>query len=145
MYILRKPLAVTGILLSAIAPIFLPFLRVPVKGNWNLYQTDTGLFAVTYAFLALCVLGFFLRRVSLYRMFVFVYAAWCLCGFLAVYFKVNNYFGMKLFDGMLAKVIHLKWGWFFFFLGAFILLLSVKKINRVEEPVSDLPPSTGDF
>ncbi|WP_437920795.1 hypothetical protein [Sphingobacterium sp. LRF_L2] len=129
MYVLRKPLAIFGILISAASPIFLPFLKVPIKGNWNLYQTDVGLFAITYGLLGLCVFAFFLRKVSFFRICSRIYLAWCLLGFVAVYFKINNYFGMKLVDGLLAKTLHLKWGWCFLFLGAFILLIAVKKLK----------------
>lgn len=135
MHILRKPIALLGIFISALAPVFLPFLKVPIKGNWNLYQADVSLFLINYALLALCVLAFFLRKVSFYRLCAKIYLGWCIVGFIAVYFKINNYFGMKLVDGLLAKTIHLKWGWFFLFLGALTLLISVKKIAQIATPL----------
>lgn len=137
MHILRKPLALIGIFVSALAPIFLPFLKVPVKGNWNLYQTDVSLFLITYALLALCVLAFFLRKVTFYRWCTKIYLGWCVIGFAAVYFKINNYFGMKLVDGLLSKTIHLQWGWFLLFLGALVLLISVKKVALVVAPTAE--------
>jgi hypothetical protein len=127
MYILRKPVALTGIFISALAPVFLPFLKVPVKGNWNLYQTDVSLFFVTYGLLALCVLAFFLRNVTFYRLCSKLYLGWCVVDFLAVYFKIHNYFGLKFVDGLLSQSLHLKWGWIVLFAGSLILLFSVQK------------------
>ncbi len=127
MYILRKPMALVGIFVSALSPLFLPFLKVPIKGNWNLYQTDASLFFITYGLLALCVLAFFLRKVSFYRLCTKIYLGWCVLGFLAVYFKINNYFGMKFVDNLLSSTLHLRWGWFFLFFGALVMLISVKK------------------
>ena len=131
MYILRNPLCLFGIFISALAPVFSPFLRVPVKGNWNLYQTDVSLFLITYALLGLCVLGFFMRKVSLYRLFTRIYLGWCIVAFAAVFFKVNNYFGMRLLDGLMAKTIDLKWGWLILFIGALLLAISVKKLQPI--------------
>ena len=129
MYILRKPLALTGMAIVALSTIFTPFLRVPIKGNWNLYELDTSLFMVTIGILGLCVLAFFLRKVSFFRITSRVFFVWTIIGFLGVYFKINNFFGMKFVDGLLSKTLHLKWGWIVFFLGALLMLLSVKKVK----------------
>lgn len=133
MYILQKPVAFIGFILSAIVPLVSPFLKVPIKGNWNLYQTDTGLFAFIYAVLALCVLFFFLRKVSVYRIMTRVYAGCCLLGLLAVYVKINNYFGFNFVDGMLAKTLHLKWGWIALFIGAAVLLMSTRRVKTLPD------------
>jgi len=130
-------MALTGIFISAIAPVFLPFLKVPVKGNWNLYQTDVSLFFVTYGLLALCVLAFFLRKVTFYRLSSRLFLGWCVIGFFAVYFKINNYFGMKFVDGLLSQTLHLKWGWIALFVGALIIVLSVKGNPLAVEPEID--------
>jgi len=129
MYILRKPLALSGMALVALSTIFTPFLRVPIKGNWNLYELDASLFAVTFGLLGLCVLAFFLRKVSFFRLASRIFFGWCIVGFLGVYFKINNFFGMKFVDGLLSKTLHLKWGWFVFFLGAVLMLFSVRKVK----------------
>ena len=133
MYILQKPVALMGFLISAFVPLFTPFLKVPIKGNWNLYQTDTSLFALTYGILAICVLFFFLRKVSVSRIMTWVYAGWCVLGFTAVFFKINNYFGFKFFDGMLAKSLHLKWGWVALYIGAAVLLFSTRHVKALAE------------
>lgn len=129
MYILNKPFAIIGIAVAALSTVFCPFLKAPLVGNWNLYQTDVRLFGITMALLGLATFVFFIRKVLLFRFIVVVFAAWCTLGFLAVYFKINNYFGMKLVDGLLSKTLHIKWGWFFLFLGALVMLLSVRKVK----------------
>jgi len=45
--------------------------------------------------------------------------------------KINHYFGFKLADGLLGKTLHLKWGWFVLFLGAIIMLFSVRKVKEI--------------
>lgn len=132
MQIIRKPFAFLGMFILSVAPIFLPYLRVPLKGNWNLYQVDVALCFLTYALLGLCVFAFFLRRVRFYKRCTQVFALWVVIAFAAVYFKINNYFGMKLVDGLLAKTIHLSWGWYVLALGALILLFSVKKVDAAK-------------
>ena len=132
MYILNKIYAILGIAIAALSTVFCPFLKVPLIGNWNLYQTDIALFGLTIGLLSLLVLFLFLRKVSLFRWGTYLFLIWCIVGFLGVYFKMNNYFGMKFVDGMLAKTLHLKWGWFFLFVGAVVILLSVKKVKDIK-------------
>lgn len=132
MYILHKFYALIGIAIVALSTVFCPFLKVPLLGNWNLYQTDIALFGITLGLLALLVLFFFLRKVRVFRWASYLFLGWCVIGFLAVYFKINNYFGMKLVDGMLAKTLHLKWGWFFLFIGAVLIVLSVRKTKEIK-------------
>ncbi len=132
MYILYKPLAWLGVAVAALSTVFCPFVKVPLVGNWNLYQTDISLFFLTNGILAVAVLFLFMRKVGVFRFVTRVFTAWCILGFLAVYFKINNYFGIKLFDGLLARTLHIKWGWFFLFIGAILLLLSVRKLKEVK-------------
>ncbi|MCA5005957.1 hypothetical protein [Sphingobacterium bovistauri] len=132
MYILRKPIALFGIVLSAVSTVFCPFLKVPIKGNWNLYDTDTSLFLITLGFLGLAVLFFVMRKISLFRFVSIGYFFWTILGVIAVYFKINNYFGMKLVDGLLAKTLHIKWGWVVLILSALIMVLSVKKVKEIK-------------
>lgn len=131
MYILRKPIALFGIALSALSTVFCPFLKVPIKGNWNLYETDTSLFLITLGLLGLAVLFYVMRKISMFRFVAISYLIWTLLSLLAVYFKINNYFGMKLVDGLLAKTLHIQWGWGVLILSAFIIVLSVKKVKEI--------------
>lgn len=131
MYILNKIYALLGIAIATLSTLFCPFLKVPLKGNWNLFQTDLMLFGLTIGILSLLVLFFFLRRVSLFRWTSYLFFVWSIVGFLAVYFKINNYFGMKVVDGLLSKTLHLQWGWFVFIGAAVLILLSTKKVKEI--------------
>ena len=131
MLILRKYTALLGIALSALSTIFCPFLKVPIKGNWNLYETDTSLFLITLGILGLLVLFFVLRKITLFRFTAILYLCWTVLGLVAVYFKINNYFGMKLVDGLLAKTLHLQWGWAVLLGSALIVVFSVKKVKEI--------------
>ncbi len=131
MYVLNKIYALLGIVIAAFSTVFCPFLKVPLVGNWNLYQTDLILFGGTIGLLGVLVLFFALRKVSWFRWTSYLLLVWCVVAFLGVYFKINNYFGMKFVDGILAKTLHLKWGWFVLFIGVFISVLSVKKVKEI--------------
>jgi len=127
MYILNKAFAWLGIAIAALSTVFCPFVKAPLVGRWNLYQTDLILFFITHGILAVAVIFLFMRKVSLFRWMTWIFTGWCMLGLAAVYFKINNYFGVKFFDGILAKTLHIQWGWFFLFVGAVILLFSVRK------------------
>ena len=131
MYILRKPIALLGIAVSALSTVFCPFLKVPLKGNWNLYETDTILFLITLGILGFNVLFFVSRKITLFRFTSIVYLIWSILGLIAVYFKINNYFGMKLVDGLLAKTLHIQWGWAVLILSALVIVWSVKKVKEI--------------
>ena len=131
MYVLRKPIALLGIAVSALSTVFCPFLKVPLKGNWNLYETDTSLFLITLGILGLNVLFFVSRKIALFRFTSIVYLIWSILGLIAVYFKINNYFGMKLVDGLLAKTLHIQWGWAVLILSALVMVWSVNKVKEI--------------
>jgi len=129
MYILFKPLAILGTVMVATSALFCPFLRIPLVGNWNLYQTDIRLFLITYVMLVLCVFLFFFRKIRAYRIATFILGGWSVLAFIAVYFTINNYFGLKLIDGMISKAITLKWGWLVFFLGILLMFFSTRNVK----------------
>lgn len=132
MYILNKIYALLGITIVGLSVLFCPFLKVPLKGNWNLFQTDVLLYGLTVGLLSLLVLFFFLRKVNLFRWTSSIFLGWCVISFLAVYFKISHYFGMKFVDGLLAKTLELQWGWLVLFLGAITIFLSTKKVKEVK-------------
>ena len=131
MYILRKPIALLGIAVSALSTVFCPFLKVPLKGNWNLYETDTSLFLITLGILGLNVLFFVSRKIALFRFTSIVYLIWSILGLIAVSFLFINSFGMILVDGLLAKTLHIQWGWAVLILSALVMVWSVKKVKEI--------------
>lgn len=132
MYILRKPIALLGIAVAALSTIFCPFLKVPIKGNWNLYQADMSLFLITLGMLGFSTLFFVLRKIVLFRLTAIICLIWTILGLVAVYFKINNYFGMKLVDGLLAKTLQIQWGWLVLILSVLVMVLSVKKVKEIK-------------
>lgn len=129
MLIVNKLTAFLGLALVAIAGLF-PILQVKIVFqwiNWNLYQTDTRLFLITYALIALTGLTFFVRQLKAYRLLTRVMLIWVLVMIAAIYFKSNNYFGLRIADQLLGKAIHFQWGVIVFLVGAVLLVFSVRK------------------
>lgn len=132
MLIVRKKFVLVGLFLCLISGI-LPMLKIPIKGNWNLYQTDEALFFITYIIVGITGLLFFVRQLGFYRLMARVTAVWYLISVSAVFFKINNYFGWKFADGILSKSIHMRWGWIVYLLGVLCLLLSTWQPRKMRE------------
>lgn len=129
MLIVNKLTAFLGLALVAIAGL-LPILQVKIVFqwiNWNLYQTDTRLFLITYALISLTGLAFFVRQLKAYRLLTRVMLIWVLIMIAAIYFKSNNYFGLRIADQLLGKAIHFQFGAIVFLVGAILLVFSVRK------------------
>jgi len=132
MMIIRKPLAILGISICLFAGLC-PILRVPIKGNWNLYQTDVSLFFITYFLILLTAFTFFIRQLSGFRIMSRILLCWYILAISAVYFKINHYFGWKFADRILAKGIHFQWGWIVLLLGILTLLWSTKNSKVIKD------------
>lgn len=127
MLTVNKINAYLGLLLAVIAGTVAPMIKVPIKGNWNLYQTDSRLFFITSAIIALTAFVLFIRKVKAFRFFTIALAIWSLLMAAAVYFKSNHYFGAKFFDKVLASTISYQWGWVVLLVAVVLLLSSVRK------------------
>lgn len=127
MLVINKINAYIGLLLTLIAISICPMIKVPFKGNWNLYQTDQRLFLISVAIIGITGLCLFVRKLGAVRLLSFVLFVWGLLMAAAVYFKSNNYFGSKFFDKVLAKTIHYQWGWIVLLVGILLLMTSVRK------------------
>ncbi|WP_231490023.1 hypothetical protein [Pedobacter sp. Leaf170] len=132
MLILNKFRAYLGILLCVIAS-FCPMLKVPIKGNWNLYQSDARLFIITYAILAVAILILFIRKAGAFRFISFVMAIWYVLAVVAVYFTANNYTKYGFANKLIGKVVHFQWGWIVFLVGVIFLLFSTKRGEKLTE------------
>ncbi|WP_293930648.1 hypothetical protein [Sphingobacterium sp. UBA6645] len=126
MKVLLKPFALIGFVVVFLSSIFCPFLNIPLKKDWNLYQVDTALFLITMGILGLNVLLFFMRKLRAFQISSIALLAWLALALAAVYFQINNYFGMKLIDGLISKAVTLSWGWIVIFVGAVLISLSVR-------------------
>lgn len=133
MLIVNKPLALIGLILLFVAG-FCPILQVKIIFewiNWGLYKTDVRLFLITYSFIAITALCYFIRQLKAFKFLTRIMFIWVLLMAVAVYFKSTHYFGMKIADNLLGKTIHFQWGWVVLLIGAVLLLFSVKK-QRLE-------------
>ena len=129
MLVIKKINAYIGLLLAVIAITICPMIKVPFKGNWNLYQTDDRLFFISFAIIGITSLCLFVRQLNMFRLLSFVLFVWSLLMAAAVYFKSNHYFNAKFFDKVLAKTIHYQWGWIVLLVAVLLLVTSVKKGN----------------
>lgn len=127
MLVLNKVNAYIGLLLAVIGYTICPLIKVPFQGNWNLYHTDSRLFFISLALLAILALCFFVRQLSAFRKVSIVFFIWNIIMAAAVYFKSNNYFNSKFFDKILAKTINYQWGWIVILVAAILLLTCVRK------------------
>lgn len=136
MLVLNKFFAWVGVLLCVIAS-FCPMLKVPIKGNWNLYQSDARLFLITFAIIAIAVLFLFIRIISAFRFMSFVMAIWYVLAIAAVYFTSNNYTKYGFANKLIGKVVHFQWGWIVLLVGVLFLLFSVKRTQKIiDQPVN---------
>jgi hypothetical protein len=104
-----------------------PMLHLPIIGNWNYWDLDTILASIIYALATLALIASASNKRGLLR-----FCGWSLLlvlafTFVAVYFKVNNYFSfipLKKLASAASRVIHYRWlGWALISSGAIIMIL----------------------
>lgn len=134
MQVLLKPLALIGFCVVFFSSIFCPFLNIPLKRDWNLYQVDTALFMISMGILGLNVLLFFMRKLRAFQIGSYVFLAWMIIAFIAVYFQIHHYFGMKMIDGFISKAVTMSWGWAVMFFGALLICFSVRTKKNLNQP-----------
>jgi len=127
MLIVNKINAYIGLLLALLAIGICPMIKVPLKGNWTLYQTDNRLFFISLAILAITALCLYVRQLGAFRRLSWVFFLWSLLMGAAVYFKSNHYFNSRFFDRILSKTIHYQWGWLVLLVAALLLITSARK------------------
>lgn len=112
-----------------------PMLHIPIIGNWNYWDLDTVLAAIIYTLATLALIASASNKRGLLR-----FCGWSILlvlgfTFVAVYFKVDNYFSFIPFKKLVAaasRVIHYRWtGWVLIASGGLIMILfSGKKKNK---------------
>lgn len=131
MLVVNKFRAWLGIFLGLVAG-FCPMLKVPIKGNWNLYQSDARLFFITYTIIALLAFCLFIRKIGAYKFMTRVMAIWYVLAVAAVWFTSNNYTKNGFANKLIGKVVHFQWGWIVLLVGVIFILFSVKKLEVKE-------------
>lgn len=132
MITVNKINAYIGLLLVLMGIGICPLLKVPIKGNWNLYQTDVRLFLISLVLLSVCAFCLYIRKIVAFSIMGKIIFGWSVLMAAAVYFKSNNYLGSKFFDKMIAKTISYQWGWIVLLVGCILLVASVKRIGTVK-------------
>lgn len=126
----KKILGIIGALM-VIAGGFSPMLHIPIIGNWNYWDIDTVLASVIYALAGLALFAAASDKKGLLR-----FCGWALLfvltfTFIAVYFKVSNYFSFIPFKKLAAaasSIIKYRWlGWALISSGAIFMILFSKK------------------
>ena len=128
---INRFMAWLGILLCFIAG-FCPILKVPIKGNWNLYQSDSRLFFITYFLLAITAFFLFLNKRGAFRSLGITLLIWYVLSLFAVWFTAGNYTSHKFVDRLLFKTIHFQWGWIVVLVGVALIVFSVGK-KKIKE------------
>lgn len=131
---LKNYVGIIGALL-VIAGGLSPMLHIPIIGNWNYWDLDTVLAAIIYTLATLALIASASNKRGLLR-----FCGWSILlvlgfTFVAVYFKVDNYFSFIPFKKLAAaasRVIHYRWtGWVLIASGGLIMILfSGKKKNK---------------
>ena len=129
---INRFMAWLGIVLCFIAG-FCPILRVPIKGNWNLYQSDSRLFFITYFLLAVTTFVLFLNKRGAFKVLGFTLAIWYVLSLFAVWFTASNYTSHKFVDRVLFKTIHFQWGWIVVLVGVALIVFSVKRKKHIDK------------
>ena len=129
-------LGLTGSIL-VIAGWLSPMLHLPIIGNWNYWGIDATLASIV---LILAVAGMFgsvsaknkLLKISGWATLVVV-----ILTFIAVYFKVNDYFSfipMKKLAAVAAKIVQFRWiGWILLIVGSVLMIFGGKKKEHTIE------------
>lgn len=131
MFQIRKNLTYVAIIVATLTTLFCPFLKVFIVGNWNLYEVDVRLFYITCSILLLILISTIFNFAIFYKYLVRIYFIWIVISLLAVYFQINNYFGMKLVDGLITKSVVFKWGWIVLIFTSIITLFGIKQ-NKID-------------
>jgi hypothetical protein len=113
--------------LLVIAGGFSPMLHLPIIGNWNYWNLDTVLASIIYTLATLSLIASAGNKRGLLRfcgwtiLFVLTFT------FVAVYFKVNNYFSfipLKKLAAAASRLIHYRWlGWALISSGALFMII----------------------
>jgi hypothetical protein len=102
-----------------------PMLHIPIIGNWNYWNLDIVLATIIYTLATLALIASASNKRGLLR-----FCGWSILlvlnfTFVAVYFKVDNYFSFIPFKKLAAaaiRVIHYRWmGWVLISSGGLIM------------------------
>ena len=119
-------------LLLVVVGSFLPLVHIPIIGNWNYWKLDHNLAIICWVFSAIALFGIINNKKGIIRIFTILLLVLFIFTLIAIKFKSLDYFNFLIFDSfkeLAAGIVKLKWGWFFEFGGAILMLFSKKSTN----------------
>lgn len=120
-----------GVLLVIVGS-FLPLVHIPIIGNWNYWQLDSRITMLSWVLWALALAGIAINNQKLIKGSGILLILLFIFTLIAIKFKSLDYFNFLVFDSfkeLAAGIVKLKWGWFFEFGGALLMLFSKKSTN----------------
>lgn len=114
----------------------MPMLRIPIIGNWNYWDLDLALASIIYFLAFLAIIAVSANKSGLLRFCGWAILLTLVFTFIAVYFKVNQYFSfipLKKLAAIAGRMVKYQWtGWAMVALGALIIILFTKTIKKEE-------------
>ncbi|KMQ67290.1 hypothetical protein ACM39_14150 [Chryseobacterium sp. FH2] len=128
-----KNIQLFGLLLVVVGS-FLPLVHVPIIGNWNYWKLDHYLAIACWIFSACALFGIVNNEKKITRTFAVLLILLFIFTLIAVKIQSLDYFSFLPFKSWrktLAGVVKLRWGWFFEFLGAFLMIFSKSNNKKI--------------
>lgn len=129
----KNYVGLTGALLVITGGI-MPMLRIPILGNWNYWDLDLSLASIIYLLAIIAIIAATGNKEALLRFCGWAILLVLIFTFIAVYFKVNQYFSfipLKKLAAVASRMVQYRWtGWAMIALGAIIILFSKKRIKK---------------
>lgn len=117
-------------LIMVVVGSFLPLVHLPIIGNWNYWKIDYYLASACWIFSALALFSILNNKPKLARNIGILMVLLFSFTLFAIRYESSNYFSFLPFQSWkdtFSSIVKLKWGWFVEFVGAFIIILAVKK------------------
>lgn len=112
----------------------MPMLRIPIIGNWNYWDLDLALASIIYFLAILAIIAVSANKSGLLRFCGWAILVTLIFTFIAVYFKVNQYFNfipLKKLARVASRMVKYQWtGWAMIALGAFIIIIFTKGTKK---------------
>ncbi|MCW3161868.1 hypothetical protein [Chryseobacterium oryctis] len=127
-----KNIQLLGLILVVVGS-FLPLVHVPLIGNWNYWKLDHYLAITCWIFSACALFGIVNNEKKIVCIFAFLLILLFIFTLAAVKIQALQYFSFLPFKSWreaFAGVVKLKWGWYFEFLGAFLMIIKIRNNNR---------------
>lgn len=112
----------------------MPMIQIPIIGNWNYWDLDLTLASIIYLLAVLAIIAVAANKRGLLRFCGWAIILVLLFTLAAVYLKINQYFSfipLKKLAMVASRLVHYRWeGWAVIAIGAFIILISRKRIKK---------------